>query len=633
MRLTLRTLLAWMDDTLAPSDVKAIGHQVMESRQVQELVDRIRKVMRQRRLTIPGSGGAEATDPNLVADYLGNQLTPEQVADFERLCLSSDVHLAEVASVHQILSNIGQKAKVPPEARYRMYRLVKGRESSRSRVQSDVTPAVPTIEPTQPGFTQLDAWEVPSEPRPPLSQRLKLVGVAAALLLVMAWAANEAIKPLPAPRRETVNFEPAPVPPAPEPPINANLPGAPQQNPAAPGGIALANPMPTEPDARPMPEPAEAAKDVPKAQPAAGGNLVEQSEGLLLRFKEDTKTWERIIADSPLSAGDRLVALPPSRHVFSVAGERFEMFGGTEIRVLPDQNNAPHLTFVEGTLVVQSTRPPRPLTISLAGQPIKLQPPPGQAIGIERTATHTRGAVNLPPASLRVHIPEGPCNLALGTESRTFVGPKVILVELPRTLTDLVDEPPGAWVGDTKLSPLEQQLAEQFTALFQAGKPVLNGLYSALDANQAELQDLALKSLGRVGDVETVVRALDTPNAPRKRRVAVETLRELLARDPDSARLAHDQLNDVFGEELGQSVEKLLVGYTDAEAREKDAVTLLIREGLTSETLAIRELAIDNLQALTKRDRLGYDPDEPKGEGLKAWQDLVRPAAGKAKAR
>ena len=102
-----------------------------ESPFAKELVERVQRVTRQRRLTYPGDLGTEPTDPNLVAGYLDNELEPEQVAEFEKRCLTSDVHLAEVASVHQVLSLIGQKAKVPADARQRMYRLVRGRETTK----------------------------------------------------------------------------------------------------------------------------------------------------------------------------------------------------------------------------------------------------------------------------------------------------------------------------------------------------------------------------------------------------------------------------------------------------------------------------------------------------------------------
>ena len=44
MRLTLRTLLAWMDDTLEHGQVKEIGRQVSDSPFAQELTARIKQV-------------------------------------------------------------------------------------------------------------------------------------------------------------------------------------------------------------------------------------------------------------------------------------------------------------------------------------------------------------------------------------------------------------------------------------------------------------------------------------------------------------------------------------------------------------------------------------------------------------
>jgi hypothetical protein len=131
MRLTLRTLLAYLDDTLEPSEIKQIGQKVAESDAAQELIARLKQVTRRRRLTTPSdTGQGEPFDPNSVAAYLDNELPSEQVAELERLCLESDVHLAEVAACHQILTLVlGEPALVPPTAKERMYGLVKGREA------------------------------------------------------------------------------------------------------------------------------------------------------------------------------------------------------------------------------------------------------------------------------------------------------------------------------------------------------------------------------------------------------------------------------------------------------------------------------------------------------------------------
>src|SRR5438874_6958454 len=127
MRLTLRTLLAYLDDTLEPAEAKLIGQKVAESEAAQELIARIKEVTRRRRLTTPAPGGpGDKVDPNTIAGYLDNALPADALADVEGLALASDVHLAEIAACHQILTIVlGEPAVVPPTAYKRMYGLVK----------------------------------------------------------------------------------------------------------------------------------------------------------------------------------------------------------------------------------------------------------------------------------------------------------------------------------------------------------------------------------------------------------------------------------------------------------------------------------------------------------------------------
>jgi len=142
VRLTLRTLLAYLDDTLEPAETKVIGQKVAESDAAQELIARIKQVTRRRRLTTPPATGPNSFEPNTVADYLDNTLPPEQVSEVEKVCLESDVHLAEIAAAHQIPTLVlGQPALVPPTAKQRMYALVHGRKAARPRAAATAATA------------------------------------------------------------------------------------------------------------------------------------------------------------------------------------------------------------------------------------------------------------------------------------------------------------------------------------------------------------------------------------------------------------------------------------------------------------------------------------------------------------
>lgn len=193
MRLTLRTLLAYLDDTLEAAQAKVIGQKVSESESARELIERIKQVTRRRRLTTPPSSGpGTKIDANTIADYLDNEVTPEQAEEVEQICLSSDVHLAEVAACHQILTLVlGEPVAVPPAAHQRMYGLIKGQNTPSTR-----KPPAPAKNEGQPVTEGKDVDETLRLGLPAL--RIKdgwrnpviLVGggvVAAALLVVAIW--------------------------------------------------------------------------------------------------------------------------------------------------------------------------------------------------------------------------------------------------------------------------------------------------------------------------------------------------------------------------------------------------------------------------------------------------------------
>ncbi len=123
MRLSLRTLLAFEDNIFDTEHRLQLERTIPKYDGVTETLRRLRSVVRNSRLGVPGIvDQREELDPNLVAEYLDHQLAAEHLDKFEAYCLSSDTYLAEVASVHQILSNVlGEPARTSRDCRLRCY--------------------------------------------------------------------------------------------------------------------------------------------------------------------------------------------------------------------------------------------------------------------------------------------------------------------------------------------------------------------------------------------------------------------------------------------------------------------------------------------------------------------------------
>ena len=87
LRLTLRTLLAYLDDTLPPAQARDIGQQIADEPAIGDLIARIKSVMRRRRLQadLPDPDHAEI-DPNEVAEYLDSRLSAARWKSTRRAC-------------------------------------------------------------------------------------------------------------------------------------------------------------------------------------------------------------------------------------------------------------------------------------------------------------------------------------------------------------------------------------------------------------------------------------------------------------------------------------------------------------------------------------------------------------------
>lgn len=125
MRLTLRTLLAYRDRVLKPAELEDMHARVQQSAMAGNLLKRIESLShRPTILAPPIEGKGLGADANSIAEYLDDALKGEKVPELERICLESDVQLAELAQCHQLLSTaLSTSVDVPPTLRDRIMSL------------------------------------------------------------------------------------------------------------------------------------------------------------------------------------------------------------------------------------------------------------------------------------------------------------------------------------------------------------------------------------------------------------------------------------------------------------------------------------------------------------------------------
>jgi len=320
MRLTLRTLLAYMDDTLQPADREELAKKIEGSEFANDLIHRTKDTMRRLRLSAPQVVGAGmGLDPNTVAEYLDNSLSPESVADFERICLESDVHLAEAASCLHILKMVlGEPADVDPVAKQRMYSIPAEAERRRqvriepahvAPVARAPVPAPPVARPIPPRVAAPMTSAPPREPArhaAPVPDylrasawnrfRLPLVALAATLLIAITalliyglkgWSSDKnqlamnAAPPATAPPLSTEPSTQPALPPA------ASEPAAPPQTSSAPTAVNTNTaaidqappPLMLPASAEPSPPPVEAQPDPYSVAQSSASNLTPPNVG------------------------------------------------------------------------------------------------------------------------------------------------------------------------------------------------------------------------------------------------------------------------------------------------------------------------------------------------------------------
>ncbi len=148
MRLTLRTLLAYLDQTLDRKDAETLQKKIDGNPVATELTNRIAAAIADPNL---GAASPDAVSPihnaNVISEYLDNTLSHQQIAEIERVCLESATSLAEAAACHQIIAAaLHQPAVVGDSLRQRLKSLPGSeavRQSTAGNAEASAAPSQP----------------------------------------------------------------------------------------------------------------------------------------------------------------------------------------------------------------------------------------------------------------------------------------------------------------------------------------------------------------------------------------------------------------------------------------------------------------------------------------------------------
>ncbi len=673
MRLTLRTLLAYLDDALEPHETREIGKKIQESPVAAALVSRVREVIRRRRLGAPEiDGPSQGVDPNVVAQYLDNTLSSEQVAQFETICLDSDIALAEVAACHQVLSLIqGEPIEVPVRSRERFYAI--GPVSSDAQlhvVRTDAPLANNTAAAEKPHavaavpISESAGYfrdEIASQlKQPPWSQRVGPAAGAAlvivAVVLVLALdrdlfrgmvkknPQDNAVASADTPRTRPVspdhttpenvtattppknaagttpvddktamplaNLDPTPPPDAPEP--NAKPPVKTAASPDV-ADAATVLPAPVTPVIKaptPSPKPVEPAPAIAVAMQSVG------QEGVLLRFNPGDQHWYVQPRRSDLHSMETFACPEPYEATFEwdKGDLKATLLGETTVQVLaPTEKQRYALLIRRGRILLQpGPMAKTPLSVAIqVGEKSKVVTltSPTTILGIEVTIDDPTGLPQetmpdpwhavLYVAAGAVELPEG---VSLSAKQFAWLttptaGENVTAASLwPAWLDPIRRE---------QLSPL-RRFAANFEKQFDMTLAVDLSIPPLMRDPKPQIAELAVRCLAITEAYQPLIQALVQSDHEEARAAAAAGLRSWLMTNRENGATLKTELQTHLPEDEARAVERLLWGYTPAEAKDR-LVSLQLVEWLRSNRKEVRELAFKQLVQLTGR-RYDYRP-------------------------
>jgi hypothetical protein len=356
--------------------------------------------------------------------------------------------------------------------------------------------------------------------------------------------------------------------------------------------------------------------------------VVEKTNGVLLRFSNDKREWERIGEGTPLGSSDVLLCLAPFQARIIVGKTPVTLIGETLLRLTAkNATDDAAVEFQSGRARIEIPTAPARLKIDFAGRTVDIQRASPGVLAVERQSQWRYAQPASQPPALAIHAPDGEQTLTLDQTKESLVGPGTVVADVGGKLSARTEKTVPKWLSETELSLKDQKIGEQFLKQFSAGRPVLADIVAATEDDSPVTKKLAIYAVKALGDLSLLTPILSRANDSSARQSTIVALRDYLAQGPQAQRKLREQLQEEFGDKTGQIIEKLLIGLTKEEAAKSEALVDLLSP--RNNSLAVRELALDNLRILTGRDDLAYDPEHPDERGYTAWKSALKEAEAK----
>ena len=698
-------MLAYLDNVLDAADAQELEHKIEESSFANGLVHRVRDSMRRMRLGAPKlDGRGLGLDPNTVADYLDSTLAPERVPEFEKVCLESDVHLAEVASCHQILTLVlGEPAQVDAAMRERVYRI--GHSDNRkpkAGAKASGNGAASEATGNRSGLSSAGASKAvvsPEKVRRPSKLSAKSLAITVLLGFLVAIVAIQAVgvdklrgfiglKP----SREVAGSPPPTAPDVAEPKFTLpsgtqrKLPEsdtAPRPTVASPdlSSTDVARPVLSaelHPDAsgeakplvvakemtgsaanvvaRPAVEADESAPTGVDASPAGipAGSIAREKEPesggaaevaaveptrqvpvgryiseeqVLARFDEAVGDWIRMVPDSPLLAGQRIISLPTYRPLLLLSTNiKVTLAGESHLRLGQTKDGAdPLLNIESGRAVIVPLGEP--------GAAVHLQAA-GRSASVLFADADSALAVDvmryLPPGQhpeLEPAIPVIQVFALSGRFTWNEEGSEKLVVSAGQVLTIEGESAPAlfeagelpSWISGNDLAEIDRLASTELRKDLATDRPLSLSLLERTEHRQVEVRSLACRSLCSLDMFDSAINAIDGPGLRSYWYAQFDAIRGAMGRNSEAAIKFQRSLEKLTGDDAGLMYE-LFCGFNADQLAAGGAKELV--GALEHERVCTRVLAYENLRRITDKTQL-FRPEQPpaqqKGEVMK-WQ-------------